>query len=243
MHGKNAVASKMQDPDGMLLVHDIWYTLQGEGPDAGRTAVFVRLSKCNLRCYFCDTDFDGGKIFTADQAFAHIMKMIRRGVCDLVVITGGEPLLHNIIPLVSMLNSQVVSVAVETAGTVWCPGIDKYFSPDRSIGGNIIVCSPKTPIINGMLEPFIGAWKYIVRNGECDGEDGLPVFSTQIPGQMSRVARPRNLRRATPIYVQAQDEGEGKEFETQANLEYAAGLAMTHGHRLSVQTHKLARVP
>jgi 7-carboxy-7-deazaguanine synthase len=239
MFGQNAVAKKMQHADGSLLVNEIWYTLQGEGPDAGRPAVFVRLSKCNLRCYFCDTDFERGERLDVEVVLARI-KSIAGNKCDLVVITGGEPLLQNIVPLVRELNAIRMQVAVETAGTVYVEGLDLLFRRDRSWSGNIIVCSPKTPVINADVEAIIGAWKYIVRVGETSPVDGLPMRSTQTYGHPVKIARPRT-RTFAPIYVQAQDEGDAA--LTQANLEHAAGLAMTYGMRLSVQTHKIAGVP
>jgi organic radical activating enzyme len=242
MFGRNEISKRMQDPEGKLLVNDVFYTFQGEGPDAGRPAVFLRLSKCNLRCFFCDTEFESGEPLTARQTFDRIMRALPN-VCDLVVITGGEPLLQNINPLVRLLNANKISVAVETAGTTWLPGLSSHFQPDRSIKGNIIVCSPKTPVINAQIEQLIGAFKYIIRSGETSPDDGLPMRSTQIPGYDARIARPKGVRHpSVQIYVQACDEQNNPEA-SQINLELAASLAMTHGYRLSVQTHKLAKVP
>ena len=57
MHGKNKVAKRTDNPQS-LQVHEIFHTIQGEGPFSGRPAVFIRLSGCNLRCWFCDTEWD-----------------------------------------------------------------------------------------------------------------------------------------------------------------------------------------
>ncbi|HEY6020017.1 MAG TPA: 7-carboxy-7-deazaguanine synthase QueE, partial [Candidatus Paceibacterota bacterium] len=59
MFGQNPVSPIRHDKES-FLVKDIFYTIQGEGPYAGRPAVFVRLGGCNLRCAFCDTDFSNG---------------------------------------------------------------------------------------------------------------------------------------------------------------------------------------
>jgi 7-carboxy-7-deazaguanine synthase len=242
MFGKNEVAHKMHDADGKLLVNEIFYTFQGEGPDAGRPAVFVRLAKCNLRCYFCDTDFEKGTMLTAREAFERIVKILKPDVCNLVVITGGEPLLQNILPLVQRLNSICVSVAVETAGTIGVPGMSEVFKHDRSYAGNIIVVSPKTPKISEVVERCAGAFKYIIRKGETSADDGLPLMSTQTPGEPVTIARPIYSRLPpVSIYVQAMDEQDP--VKTQENIEWAASIVLEHGYRLSVQTHKLAGVP
>ena len=60
-------------------INEIFYSLQGEGHNAGRAAVFVRFSKCNLRCPFCDTNFDDYKEMTADElSLIHISEPTRQ---------------------------------------------------------------------------------------------------------------------------------------------------------------------
>lgn len=245
MFGNNAVAKVNQDPAGSLVIKDVMYTIQGEGPDAGRCSVFVRLAGCNLRCYFCDTDFEGGTKLSVEEytlRIGHILDANPR--CDLVVITGGEPLLQNIIPLVHWLNHErACAVAIETAGTVWLDGLDNYFSSGREwgpAGGNILVCSPKTPKIHPGIVDCCGAWKYIVKVGETDFDNGLPWMSTQTVGVKMSVYVP-DSEHVGLMYLQAQDEQSPS--HNQANVEHAAALCMKHGYRLSVQTHKIAGVP
>lgn len=126
------------------MVKEIFYTLQGEGGNAGRAAVFCRFAGCNLwsgrevdrasaLCQFCDTDFvstdgtGGGKFATptalADQVAAcwPIAALGKR----LVVLTGGEPLLQVDAALISALHERDFEIAVETNGTVEAPqGLD-----------------------------------------------------------------------------------------------------------------------
>ena len=126
-------------------VKEIFYTLQGEGANAGRAAVFLRFSGCNLwtgreedraeaACPFCDTDFvgigpDGGK-FDSPEALARAVVSRwpwknMRGARPLVVCTGGEPLLQLDAPLVAALHDAGFEVAIETNGTKEPPpGID-----------------------------------------------------------------------------------------------------------------------
>ena len=120
-------------------VKEIFYTLQGEGANTGKAAVFCRFSGCNLWtgreedrpravCQFCDTDFvgigpDGGR-FTSPDLLAESVSRAWRGAHDgarLVVCTGGEPLLQLDEPLIDALHREGFSVAVETNGTRVAP--------------------------------------------------------------------------------------------------------------------------
>jgi 7-carboxy-7-deazaguanine synthase len=125
-------------------VKEIFYTLQGEGRNAGRAAVFCRFSGCNLWsgrevdragavCQFCDTDFvgmdgSGGGRFAAASNLARSIRDAWRGdhsVRPLAVLTGGEPLLQVDGPLIDALHEFGIEIAVETNGTVVPPaGID-----------------------------------------------------------------------------------------------------------------------
>lgn len=122
-------------------VKEIFLTLQGEGMQAGRRAVFLRFSGCNLwtgreqdranaQCTFCDTDFVGmdgenGGRYEADALAARVETLWGSGERRLVVITGGEPLLQLDAPLLDALHARGFEVAVETNGTIAAPaGID-----------------------------------------------------------------------------------------------------------------------
>ncbi|MBX3477866.1 MAG: 7-carboxy-7-deazaguanine synthase [Brevundimonas sp.] len=125
-------------------VKETFLTIQGEGGQAGRPAVFLRFSGCNLWnglerdratavCDFCDTDFvgtdgDGGGKFRTAQALAdHVAAMWRGpdGAPKLVVCTGGEPLLQLDPALIAALKARGFDIAVETNGTVAAPpGLD-----------------------------------------------------------------------------------------------------------------------
>ena len=124
-------------------VKEIFLTLQGEGGQAGRPAVFCRFAGCNLWsgreedratavCTFCDTDFvgmdgEGGGRFADAQALAAAVAAAWRGGPDnrLVVCTGGEPLLQVDAALIEALHAQGFAIALETNGTLAAPeGID-----------------------------------------------------------------------------------------------------------------------
>jgi 7-carboxy-7-deazaguanine synthase len=124
-------------------VKEIFLTLQGEGGQAGRVAVFCRFAGCNLWsgreadraqavCSFCDTDFvgtdgPGGGKFADAGAVAAAVTATWHGPPDnrLVVLTGGEPLLQVDPPLIEALHGEGFAIALETNGTIAAPaGID-----------------------------------------------------------------------------------------------------------------------
>ena len=124
-------------------VKDIYATLQGEGAQAGRRAVFLRFAGCNLWtgreqdragavCRFCDTDFvgldgpGGGRFANAESLAEAAEREWGAGAAHrLVVCTGGEPLLQLEEPLIEALHARGFEVAVETNGTVPAPpGLD-----------------------------------------------------------------------------------------------------------------------
>ena len=241
MHGKNSVAS-VAAPDHYNIT-EIFHTIQGEGPFVGMPAVFVRFAGCNLRCFWCDTDFGHKKQHTLTSLVEAISAQPN---AKLIVLTGGEPMLHNLAPLIAHPLFADRLFQIETAGTVNPYGM----SFDLMHATNLhLVCSPKTIGINLQLVSLIKAWKYIIRAGEVDDRDGLPNRSTQAPkpsylGLKQRIFRPFDLpvavrpASATQIYVQPCDEGFDIE-KTQQNLKAAVTVAMKYNYRLSLQTHKI----
>jgi 7-carboxy-7-deazaguanine synthase len=237
MFGKNRVSGQFNESGEQLLVNEIFYTLQGEGPDSGRPSIFVRLSKCNLRCYFCDTEFETGQEMPLQDLVDTVLGLAKVHGCKLVVITGGEPLLQNIVPFVRLMNGFDISCSVETAGTVCLPELHTVFDPMRSVRGNLIVCSPKTPKIHPEIERLVGAWKYVVKDGEGDNW-GMPSKSTQHMDRDSLIFVPKHP--VVQIWVSPMDEYEAGKNEH--NIKWARDLCLKYGYRLSLQVHKLVDV-
>lgn len=107
----------------LVRLTEIFYSIQGEGRATGRPCVFVRLSRCNLRCTWCDTtySFTGGTKHSIDE----IVERVRAYGCELVEITGGEPLLQKTVhPLMSRLCDEGFSVMIETSGSLDISPID-----------------------------------------------------------------------------------------------------------------------
>ena len=116
----------------IYTVNEIFYTIQGEGCNSGKAAVFVRFAGCNLWsgleadrekavCQFCDTDFVGGAKYTLGELVQEISALH----CNFVVFTGGEPCLQLDGDLVRALHRRHKYIAVETNGTLPVPlGVD-----------------------------------------------------------------------------------------------------------------------
>ncbi len=210
----------------MYSVKEIYYTLQGEGAQTGRAAVFCRFAGCNLWsgrevdrataiCQFCDTDFadtdgPGGGKFASAEALAVAVEETwphHGSGKRFVVCTGGEPLLQLDAPLIEALHARGFEIAVETNGTIAAPaGIDW------------LCVSPKA-----------GA-ALIQRSG-----DELKLIYPQAgadPAAFEGLA-------FRHFFLQPMD-GPHRDANTQAALRYC----LEHPKwRLSLQTHKLLGIP
>lgn len=259
MFGDNPIRSA-EDLPHSLRVQSIFYTLQGEGPFSGMPAVFVRLAGCNLACHFCDTEFESG--FHNVMSLAHIIKAVdsallnsasqehlddgRSGASPLVVLTGGEPMLQQITPLVGDIIRCGYRVQIETAGTVWPDGFESLYLPSYPPLAPRLVCSPKTPKVHPMIEKHCRDWKYVVAAGEVSDSDGLPNHGTQKgtkdkhqilyrAKQGTIWCSPRDDRENTSISMFAAE----RHAKTEANVKEAVSVCLAHGYRLSLQVHKL----
>jgi 7-carboxy-7-deazaguanine synthase (Cx14CxxC type) len=209
-------------------VKEIFFTLQGEGANTGRSAVFCRFAGCNLwtgrevdradaTCQFCDTDFvgvdgpGGGKFATADDLARAVAEKWPANVSararKLVVCTGGEPLLQMDADIVRALHAQGFEIAIETNGTQVPPeGIDW------------ICVSPKA-----------GAPLVLTSGNE------LKLVYPQTGGEPERFA---DLD-FEQFFLQPMD-GPDRERNTELALAYC----LSHPQwRLSIQTHKLLGIP
>jgi organic radical activating enzyme len=113
-----------------MKINEIFYSVQGEGRNTGRAAVFVSFSKCNLRCAFCDTEFSRFTEMTEEEIASEVKAI--GGSSSLVVLTGGEPTLQLTESLCSKLHAIGKEISIETNGTNEVPqGVD------------YVTCSPK----------------------------------------------------------------------------------------------------
>ncbi|HEY8033233.1 MAG TPA: 7-carboxy-7-deazaguanine synthase [Methylocella sp.] len=206
-------------------VKEIFLTLQGEGANAGRAAVFCRFSGCNLwsgqekdrdfaDCAFCDTDFvgmdgPGGGSFAGAEALAAAIEGVWIGgkTGRFVVFTGGEPLLQLDSALIGAVHAKDFEIAVETNGTLAPPS-----------GVDWLCVSPK-------------AGAPLIANS---GSELKLVFPQQglRPEELSGLA-------FSHFWLQPMDGG-----ERAANTVAAIAYCLDHPHwRLSLQTHKFLGIP
>ena len=107
-----------------MKVSEIFYSIQGEGAELGMPAVFIRLSGCNLDCTWCDSKYaQHGKQMSIPEIIDGVCTSTQMCKCNNVIITGGEPLLHDILPLIKELNAHGKKVYVETNGTIFDSGL------------------------------------------------------------------------------------------------------------------------
>jgi 7-carboxy-7-deazaguanine synthase len=108
----------------MLKINEIYYSVQGESSKAGLPCVFVRLTYCNLRCSYCDTEYafyEG-----TDKSIDEIIDEVKKYDCKLVEITGGEPLFQKECnELMTRLCDEDFEVMIETGGSLPIKNIDK----------------------------------------------------------------------------------------------------------------------
>ena len=243
MFGDNAVSPSRNAEEG-FLVKELWYTIQGEGPWAGKPAVFLRLAGCNLRCFFCDTDFSGGTHYKLQDLVNEISTICAHNNCHNVVITGGEPLLQELGLLFTADELVHLLFQIETAGTVWPDSMRDEDVEDQLLDERIlIVVSPKTPNLHPKVIEYAHAFKYIVAEGETSEIDGLPNKSTQLPtkGNSSQIYRASLHDFRNSIYIQPCDVPNYE--QSAANAVHAAHIVMQYGYRLSLQMHKIVGVP
>lgn len=211
----------------MYRVKEIFYTLQGEGAQTGRPAVFCRFAGCNLWsgrevdrasaiCQFCDTDFVGtdgvlGAKYESAQVLAAVIDSqwpsTSSTLRKYVVCTGGEPLLQLDDALIAALHERGFEVAIETNGTLAVPA-----------GVDWVCVSPK----QGSVQ--------VVNQG-----DEIKVVIPQAAQDLERFAA-MNFRYH---FLQPMD-GRDKEKNTQLAIDTCKHYPQW---RLSIQTHKLLHIP
>jgi len=96
---------------------EIFHSVQGEGYHSGVSSIFVRFGRCNLKCEWCDTEFNTFENMDLDS----IIKVITDFECKKIIFTGGEPALQNLEPLIQELRPKGYNFSIETNGTIELP--------------------------------------------------------------------------------------------------------------------------
>ena len=140
----------------MIKVNEIFFSIQGESSRAGLPCVFVRLTYCNLRCSYCDTEyaFYEGSDFSIDE----IVDRVKSYNCNLVEITGGEPLMQNeCLDLMKILCDSGFDVMLETGGSLPINSIDPRV---------MIIMDFKCPSSGMMKKNLFANIKFLKKNDE-----------------------------------------------------------------------------
>ena len=238
MFGKNPIRKQDLSSPSQLWIQEVFPTIQGEGPFAGEPAIFVRLGGCNLKCFWCDTDFESSTWHPhIDNLIAAIFDAQEHCKTDLVVLTGGEPFRQNIFDLcLVLMRDHSFRVQIETNGIAWIDEFDALMAD--YCDALSIICSPKTGRVHPKIERYAAAYKYIVSAGDADKEDGLPVKSTQRKDKMIHIARPPE---GMKVYVQPLDSYNDE--QNVLNEDHAIKLVKQKGYQLSYQIHKHLGLP
>ena len=183
-----------------LTVNEIYQSIQGESTFAGRPCVFVRLTFCDLRCNYCDTEYafyEGKKM-----ALNEIVDVVAKFGCPLVEITGGEPLLQkNVLPLMSILCDAGHTVLLETSGAHDIAPVDERVhrimdlktpgsgEVERNLWSNINHLGPRDEVkfVIGSREDYEWSKEKIERFGltkRCHAVLFSPIFGRIEPQQM-----------------------------------------------------------
>jgi len=100
-----------------MIINEIFYSIQGEGPDSGLPTIFIRLTGCNLRCAYCDTKYAYHK--GKEISISKILQEIKKYPCNNICLTGGEPLLSKKLPiLIKKLHTKNYTISIETNGSL-----------------------------------------------------------------------------------------------------------------------------
>ena len=234
-------------------VNDIFYSLQGEGHNTGRAAVFIRFAGCNLRCSFCDTEFDTYREMTADDILSTITSLLAeeggsqlspithhparpKDACyqrdartpnTLLVLTGGEPTLQVDEAFVELLHAHGYEVAMESNGTRPAPSNLDW-----------LTVSPKGKSLASFNESGKQPDEIKI---VFESEDSLNAILTSIPPSLGALGACDALlaKNGKGVgYLQPCDTGdpERNALITEACIRY---IKQHHQWRLSLQTHKL----
>jgi 7-carboxy-7-deazaguanine synthase len=119
-----------------ILLNEIFYSIQGEGPNMGKPSIFVRLGACNLKCMWCDSKFtwDPKVADNKKSTLAAVIKKVKSYPCTHLVITGGEPMLQQTAIKTLLQSLPNHTAEIETNGSIPC-SINRHIEQ--------INCSPK----------------------------------------------------------------------------------------------------
>lgn len=217
-----------------LLVAETFTSFQGEGPSTGQPAAFIRLSRCNLTCEFCDTPYtwDWSRFHPGTEASRQTAGDLAAWVTaqrtGLVVITGGEPLIQQaaLIPLITALADAKRTVEVETNGTIaplaGLAGLVTRFNVSPKLSGSGVTESRR--LVPSALRALAATGKAVFKFVICD------------PGELDEIAELEAAYGLAPVWVMP--EATSQQALT-AGMQAIAEAALARGWSLSGRLHVL----
>jgi 7-carboxy-7-deazaguanine synthase len=190
----------MPEQQKTLTINEIYYSIQGESTWVGRPCVFVRLTFCDLRCNYCDTEYafyEGKK-----QTLKEIVDTVATFRCPLVEVTGGEPLLQkNVLPLMATLCDARYTVLLETSGAHDISKVDPRVyrimdlktpgsgEAEKNLWSNVDYLTPRDEVkfVMGSREDYEWSRKAVQRfdlSSRCNAVLFSPIFGRIDPRQI-----------------------------------------------------------
>jgi 7-carboxy-7-deazaguanine synthase len=273
LFGQNEIVGRsfFDDAGDRLLVTSIFTTLQGEGPYQGQPSIFIRLTKCNLSCWFCDTTFESGDYFSLMDLGEKAQSMILDKYDSLskcgIVITGGEPSLQPNI-------SEFLATCV-IAGTAFTQIESNGILPIKKLPfSTTLVVSPKcSEKTNKYLMPHVetleraDCLKFVVNSDPKSPYHSIPdwAFEWQLKTDNPIYVSPMNTYKPAVLDAARQRIKDRKEHnleyrstidevvsgwddtildreQNRINHSYAATYAMNYGLFLTLQMHLFAQI-
>ena len=165
LSGNDTVTDDASDLGEIYPIVEIFHSVQGEGAHSGSPRIFIRFGRCNLRCEWCDTNFDEW----VDMSVIEILGDIAKYNCKYIVFTGGEPAMQNLWPLARCLRNRGYHLSIETNGTILLPeGLIDWICvspkdqvyPDVKIRQRegdelkVVYCGQDLSLYDGLIEGF-----------------------------------------------------------------------------------------
>lgn len=198
-----------------MRVNEIFYSVQGEGRWTGRPALFIRLSGCNLRCSFCDTEFYSYTEMQPEDILDELEQLSPD--CHFVVLTGGEPTLQVSPSFIDLLHIHGYYVAMETNGA---------YTDSSALGVDWVTLSPKNLYTQASLKTRTAQELKVVMDDHID-EPSILDLATTVD--------------ASCLYIQPCDTGNAQ--RNKAIQERVFNFVKRHPEwTISLQTHKILNV-
>jgi len=171
----------------IMIINEIFYSLQGEGFLAGVPSVFVRLAGCPLQCRWCDTKYAWDQRAGKDYNIDDIIQTVQQWPCKFIVITGGEPMINPDLPqLVRQLSTTGKHITIETAGIAYIPelscdlmSINPKLSNSVPDDAKVSAAHKDSRLDIAVLRELVGNYEYQLKF-VVDSQDDLPEIQQTI---------------------------------------------------------------